>query len=80
MGHMQSVTHSLFSTDTIPQVRQYQPCVPHCGGQVAPEDLVASRGLVVVTVSSRLNAFGFLSLENAVLPGNLGLVRHQSSD
>ena len=47
---------------------------------MAPEDLVASRGLVVVTVSSRLNAFGFLSLENAVLPGNLGLVRHQSSD
>ena len=42
--------------------------------KVSPEDLVVSRDIVVVTVSSRLNVFGFLSLENMILPGNSGLL------
>ena len=42
--------------------------------KISPEDLVATRDIVVVTVSSRLNVFGFLSLENVVLPGNSGLL------
>ena len=43
-------------------------------GDLNPEDLVAERNIIVVTVSSRLNAFGFLSFENVVLPGNTGLL------
>ena len=35
--------------------------------RIAPEDLVTTRDIVVVTVSSRMNVFGFLSLENVVL-------------
>ena len=42
--------------------------------KVSPEDLVVARDVVVVTVSSRLNVFGFLSLGNVVLPGNSGLL------
>ena len=41
---------------------------------LAPHNLVSERNLVVVTVSSRLNVFGFLSLENVVVPGNMGLL------
>ena len=42
--------------------------------RISPEDLVTTRDVVVVTVSSRLNVFGFLSLENVILPGNSGLL------
>ena len=42
--------------------------------RLAPESLVAERNIIVVTVSSRLNVFGFLSLENVVVPGNMGLL------
>ena len=41
-----------------------------------PRDLVASRDILVVRVSARLNVFGFLSLGNGVVPGNAGLVDH----
>ena len=41
---------------------------------LSPESLVAERNIIVVTVSSRLNVFGFLSLENVVVPGNMGLL------
>ena len=43
-------------------------------GRLAPESLVAERNILVVTISSRLNVFGFLSLENVVVPGNMGLL------
>lgn len=34
---------------------------------------LASEGIVVVTVQSRTNVFGWLSLETSDAPGNLGL-------
>ena len=42
--------------------------------RLAPESLVSERNILVVTISSRLNVFGFLSLENVVVPGNMGLL------
>ena len=54
------LTGSLFTVDT--------------RTRLAPESLVAERNIVVVTVSSRLNVLGFLSLENVVVPGNMGLL------
>ena len=54
------LTGSLFTVD------------PHT--RLAPDSLVAERSVLVVTVSSRLNVFGFLSLENVVVPGNMGLL------
>ena len=42
--------------------------------RLAPESLVSERNILVVTVSSRLNVFGFLSLENGLVPGNMGLL------
>ena len=56
------LTGSLFTVDT--QGRS----------GLAPESLVAERNIIVVSVSSRLNVFGFLSLENVVVPGNMGLL------
>ena len=40
---------------------------------VPAEDLVADQDVVFVSVGYRLNAFGFLTWEDAVLPGNMGL-------
>ena len=37
------------------------------------DDLVSDQDIVVVTVSYRLNAFGFLCTEDNILPGNMGL-------
>lgn len=36
-------------------------------------DLVADQDVVVVTLAYRLNAFGFLSYEDSMIPGNAGL-------
>lgn len=38
------------------------------------DDLVSDQDLVVVTLAYRLNAFGFLSFEDDVLKGNIGLM------
>ena len=40
---------------------------------VPPDDLVSKEDIVVVTIGYRLNAFGFLSFEDPLLPGNYGL-------
>ena len=44
------------------------------GYRMSPESLVAERNVILVKVSSRLNVFGYLSLENVVIPGNMGLL------
>ncbi len=41
---------------------------------VPAEDLVEDQDVVVVTFSYRVNAFGFLSWEDPLMPGNLGLL------
>ena len=40
---------------------------------VPADDLVQDQDLVVVSIAYRLNAFGFLSYQDPILPGNLGL-------
>jgi carboxylesterase type B len=40
-------------------------------------DLSGDQDVVVVSFSYRLNAFGFLSLEEPLLPGNIGLLDQQ---
>ena len=55
------LTGSLWTLDT-PDIRR-----------LAPESLVSERNILVVTVSYRLNVFGFLSLEHTQVPGNMGL-------
>lgn len=40
---------------------------------IAPEEL-ASEGLIIVTVSYRLNVFGFLGFEDDFARGNLGIL------
>ena len=55
------LTGSLWTLDT-PDMRR-----------LAPESLVSERNILVVTVSYRLNVFGFLSLEHTQVPGNMGL-------
>ena len=37
------------------------------------DDLVSDQDLVMVTVSYRINAFGFLCTEDETVPGNMGL-------
>ena len=61
MGHHVQCLGSLFTFDTI-------------GGRIAPEALVADRNVIFVSISSRLNVFGFLSLENVIIPGNMGFL------
>ncbi|KAJ3652286.1 hypothetical protein Zmor_018264 [Zophobas morio] len=39
----------------------------------APPDLFVSHGVILVTINYRLGAFGFLSTEDEVIPGNNGL-------
>ena len=41
---------------------------------VPADDLVSDQDLVVVSLAYRLNAFGFLSFEDPILRGNLGLL------
>ena len=48
--------------------------VDNVGVNLSPESLVAVRNMIVVKVSSRLNVFGYLSLQNVVIPGNMGLL------
>ena len=40
---------------------------------VPGSDLAADQDVVVVTLAYRLNAFGFLSYEDSMIPGNAGL-------
>lgn len=56
------LTGSLWTLDT-PDMRT-----------IAPGSLVSEKEILVVTVSSRLNVFGFLSLEYFGVPGNMGLL------